>query len=417
MSSRVADRLGAGSFGAARPPRSERGRAKAVTEGTIPAYDLVRLPLATVAPCPVNPRRNFGTDEDKNTLGTSLAARQTTACVAVTRAAYLKLWPDHDQILDPAGAEYVLLNGERRYRSALHVGLDTLDFVVRDDLAGSPEDFLDNLLLENEDRTDFDIIERAQGIKQLLEACAGNAAEVARRRGKDRSWVGNQVALLTLPGAIQERLVSGQLAERWARRLARALKDDPSLGTDDLLALADQLQEEERARRDEDRKLRALAKAGVLSADNTPAAPAAQAQSPADGVPDSHGTPAVTEQRTPAVSEAAQARLLSADNNRGSAAPTAPPESRGDAGSIRTSTEEPAELPTPRVPAVEPQRIAPDTPDWRDPNGVAGWICKFLSPVEAKAVAEAVLAKVAEAEAVLLKVPDAEQRASATPAG
>ncbi|MGW3053360.1 ParB/RepB/Spo0J family partition protein [Kitasatospora sp. NPDC001175] len=267
--SRVADRVGAGAFASlARQPLSERGRAKAQAAGLIPDYEVQRLDLAKVATCPMNPRRNYGTDEDRARLGESLARKQTTACVAVTRAAYLKLWPNHEKLIEPT-AEHVLLNGERRYRSAQHVGLEALDFVVRDDLATSQADFMDYLLLENEDRENFDIIERARGLKQLLDACDGNAAEVARRRGKDRSWVGNQIALLTLPTLIQEQLVSGQLAERYGRRLARAYKDDRSLTSADLLALAENIKEEERAKRERDKQLRAAAKTDVLSADNT----------------------------------------------------------------------------------------------------------------------------------------------------
>lgn len=161
--SRVADRVAAANFGSpGRGPRSERGRAKAQAEGTIPEYDLQRLRLALVAPCPMNPRRNYGTDEQKTVLGLSLAKKQTTACVAVTREAYLKLWPSHEQLID-AAAEHVLLNGERRYRSARHVDLDALDFVIRDDLATSRADFVDYLMVENEEREDFDVVERARG--------------------------------------------------------------------------------------------------------------------------------------------------------------------------------------------------------------------------------------------------------------
>ncbi|MGF1432003.1 ParB/RepB/Spo0J family partition protein [Kitasatospora sp. LaBMicrA B282] len=274
---RVADRVGAGAFGGLpRSPRSERGRAKAVAEGTIPDYELQRLALDRVAPCPMNPRRNFGTDEQKTEFGNSIARKQTTACVAVTREAYLKLWPKHVQVIAEQ-AEHVLLNGERRYRSALHVGLDALDFVVRDDLAASRADFLDYLMIENEERSDFDVIERARGLKQLLEACDGNAAEVARRRGKDRSWVGNQIALLTLPYAVQAALASGELAERYGRRLARTLKEQPHLDADALLDLAEQFKDEERTQRAQDRSLRELAKTAVLSADNIPTPVPAQA--------------------------------------------------------------------------------------------------------------------------------------------
>ncbi|WP_073819216.1 ParB/RepB/Spo0J family partition protein, partial [Kitasatospora sp. CB01950] len=273
---RAAERLGGGSsFGSVRP-RSERGRAKAVAEGSIPEYELQRLPLSKVHPSLVNPRRYFGTSAEQETLGHSLARKQTTACVAVTRDAYLALWPEHEPSIGTA--EWIILNGERRYRSANRVALEHLDFVVRDDLAVTRADFIDYLMLENDERQDFNIIERARGLQDLLHACDGNAAEVARRRGKDRSWVGNQIALLTLPADIQDMLIAGTMAERYARRLARALKDDPALDTAALLALAEQIKADERNRRQEEKNLLEAAKAGVLSADNTPADPVGLAE-------------------------------------------------------------------------------------------------------------------------------------------
>ncbi|MEK8141715.1 hypothetical protein NKH18_01080 [Streptomyces sp. M10(2022)] len=150
--------------------RSDRGRAKAITQGDVPAYELVRLRLNEVAPTPLNPRRNFGTDDEKSRFGEELRAVQLAACVAVSRDTYLGLWPEHSDVIGKA--DYVLVNGERRYRSADHVGLDALDFVVRNDLAASREDFVDFLLKENLDREDFDLVERARGVQALVAVCA-----------------------------------------------------------------------------------------------------------------------------------------------------------------------------------------------------------------------------------------------------
>ncbi|GAA2121302.1 hypothetical protein GCM10009759_70860 [Kitasatospora saccharophila] len=313
---RAADRLGgASSFGAVRP-RSERGRAKAVAEGSIPDYELQRLPLGKVRPSLVNPRRYFGTDEEQEALGHSLARKQTTACVAVTKDAYLALWPEHEADID--NAEWIILNGERRYRSALRVKIEHLDFVIRDDLATTCADFIDYLMLENDERQDFNVIERAQGLADLLRACDGNAAEVARRRGKDRSWVGNQIALLTLPSELQDMLVAGTLAERYARRLARALKDTPSLRVEDLLAMAEGLKTEEKDRRRQAKDLLEAAKTPALPPDSTPS-PRTPAQSEDRSIkaPEQHpsaaapvpGTGSQADKEFPAPSG-----MLSADN-------------------------------------------------------------------------------------------------------
>ncbi|MFF2065540.1 hypothetical protein ACFVWZ_27675 [Streptomyces sp. NPDC058200] len=91
---------------------------------TCPSANLVRLRLDEVSPTPPNPRCNFGTDEDKTRFGEELRQAQPAACVAVTRAAYLALWPDHEGRLVDAG--HVLVNGERCFHSAVHVGLDAL---------------------------------------------------------------------------------------------------------------------------------------------------------------------------------------------------------------------------------------------------------------------------------------------------
>ncbi|MCZ4087330.1 ParB/RepB/Spo0J family partition protein [Streptomyces antarcticus] len=251
------DLLGSGaSFSSARRPseRSERGRAKALAQGDIPSYELVKHRLDEVAPTPLNPRRNFGSDEDLTRFGEELRGVQLAACVTVSRHAYLALWPEHASLIGPA--EFVLVNGERRYRSARHVGLESLDFVVRDDLAKSREDFIDHLLAENLEREDFDVVERARGVAQLVAICAeekefGSKSRAAERLGKSPAWVTHQLALLALPGEIQAMLSSGDLPERDGRALARALKDDPDLSPDQLLALLKSSKEQEAQTKEE----------------------------------------------------------------------------------------------------------------------------------------------------------------------
>ncbi|MYW08600.1 plasmid partitioning protein [Streptomyces sp. SID2563] len=309
----IKDKVGeSSSFGRTRN-RSERGRAKALTEGAIPAYELVRLPLDQVAATPLNPRRNFGSAEEMTRFGEELREAQLAACVAVTRAAYLKLWPDHESQIG-SSALYVLVNGERRFRSGVHVGLDKLDFVVRDDLAATREDFVDHLLAENLDREDFDVIERARGVEQLVSVCAedggerGSRSRAAKRLGKDRSWVTNQLALLTLPVQIQVLLSAGEVSERDGRALARCLKEDPGLGAEELLGqLASAKQTAEQRKQEEQR---------LLAAGREALAEARPAETlSADNKPSSDGSTAPATAPAPAQAAGAGASLLSADNN------------------------------------------------------------------------------------------------------
>ncbi|MFF2902420.1 ParB/RepB/Spo0J family partition protein [Streptomyces sp. NPDC057966] len=275
----VADRLGTGSsFDGARRGRSARGRAKAITQGDIPAYELVRLHLSDVAPTPLNPRRNFGTEAELARFGEELREAQLAACVAVSRDVYLGLWPDHaDRIGE---VKHVLVNGERRFRAACQVGLDALDFVVRDELSASRETFINHLLKENLDRADFDIIERARGIHELVAVCAeqserGARARAAENLGKDRSWITHQLSLLELPEAIQAMLSSGDLPERDGRLLVRQLKENPELTEADLVQALKDHKAARSAEKEAERALLASARSqATTSTDSSGSAPA-----------------------------------------------------------------------------------------------------------------------------------------------
>ncbi|MEV8534661.1 ParB/RepB/Spo0J family partition protein [Streptomyces sp. NPDC051211] len=312
--------------------RSERGRAKAIAQGDLPAYELIRIPLEQVAATPLNPRRNFGTDEEKTRFGEELRQAQLSACVAISRSAYLGLWPDHESRI--GAATHVLINGERRFRSALHVGLETLDFVVRDDLAGSRTDFIDHLLAENLEREDFDVIERARGVQQLVETCAedgrehGAKSRAAERLGKSPSWVTNQLVLLELPEEIQAMLSSGDLPERDGRLLARTAKDRPGAGAAELLDFL-------RASKEQEAQVKAAQREILRSAQEAAPVTAATADAPDSGPAEDPSEPEAGDGR--------QARLLSADKSR---EPEYAP---------------PAVSETPRV-ASEPAAVSPTSP-------------------------------------------------------
>jgi ParB family chromosome partitioning protein len=396
----VADKLGTGSsFSHAPRGRSARGRAKAVTQGDVPAYELVRLHLDEVSPTPLNPRRNFGTDEDKTRFGEELRQAQLAACVAVSRNAYLALWPDHaERIGDVA---HVLVNGERRYHSAVHVGLDALDFVVRDDLASSREEFINHLLQENLEREDFDVIERARGVEQLVTVCAekserGARSRAAERLRKDRSWVTNQLVLLDLPDEVQAMLSAGSLPERDGRFLARHAKENPELdaaGLLDYLKLAKAALA--RSKAEQSAQLQALRGGDdkdLLSTDNVP-------DDQDGGVPP---------KSVPPVREPASGDLLSADNNSGGSSSSALESPAVDSPAVAKQTavllsadnkapqsspavSKPRTLPAPR--AQEPPTI-----ELRNPEQIAADVTRYLTLEQLAELAELLLHRVSTAE-------------------
>jgi ParB family chromosome partitioning protein len=178
---------------------------------------LLTLPLSVLVPTRFNPRRNFGTDEDLKAFGLVLKRRQLQPAVVVSRSAYLSLWPDEDE--NVGSAQYVIANGERRYRGSLAAGLTTLDVVHNEGVAKTRADFLDAILSENNDREDLDPIERALGIETMVTELGG-ADQVAEHYGKSKGWVSQQRKLLKLTPELQALVSSGELPIRVGRDIA-----------------------------------------------------------------------------------------------------------------------------------------------------------------------------------------------------
>ncbi|PVC80567.1 hypothetical protein DBP19_36125 [Streptomyces sp. CS090A] len=178
---------------------------------------LLTLPLATLVPTRFNPRRNFGTEDDLKAFGLVLKHRQLQPAVIVSRTAYLKLWPDEEP--NVGNAQYVIANGERRYRGSLAAGLTTLNVVHNEDVAKTRADFLDAILSENNDRKDLDPIEQALGIETMV-AELGGADQVAQHYGKTKGWVSQQRKLLKLTPELQDLVSTREMPVRVARDIA-----------------------------------------------------------------------------------------------------------------------------------------------------------------------------------------------------
>ncbi|TDU06481.1 ParB/RepB/Spo0J family partition protein [Streptomyces sp. 846.5] len=221
---RASERLSSSdSFASVSRTRSTRRRMidEAVTEAP-DAPDAPATPVAgavaldQLAPNPRNPREDLGDLEDLR----SIAELQLQACLAVTREAYLRIWPEDEPLLD-AGVRYVVVNGCRRYAAAVRFGRDTLEISVKDEVAASREALLAASIQENIDRRDFDVLEEARAVEAMVAACEGSGVAAARRLNRSPGWISQRRALLELAPELQSRLRAGDLAVRDARRLAR----------------------------------------------------------------------------------------------------------------------------------------------------------------------------------------------------
>ncbi|PIU34738.1 stage 0 sporulation protein J [Candidatus Shapirobacteria bacterium CG07_land_8_20_14_0_80_39_18] len=120
----------------------------------------------------------------------------------------------------PAG--YQIIAGERRWRSAKIVGLQTVPAIIRET---TPQGMLEMAIVENVQRIDLNPLERARAFQRLNDEFNLSTSEIARRVGKSQAYVSNSLKLLSLPDAIKDGILSGLITEGHARALA-AISDN-----------------------------------------------------------------------------------------------------------------------------------------------------------------------------------------------
>ncbi|MEU0837157.1 ParB/RepB/Spo0J family partition protein [Streptomyces sp. NPDC005969] len=169
---------------------------------------LVHVAPDQVAPTPLNPRQDFDPVKLEE-LGNSMRTGQLQPCVGITRARYVKLFPEHEELLPDC--RIVMAAGERRWKAAAKVGLPLLDVHVREDIAESRVRFLAAVLTENVERSNFNYIEEARGLQQMLEMTEGNQTQAAERLHKSKQWFSQRIGLLRLSEEMQALVVSGEL--------------------------------------------------------------------------------------------------------------------------------------------------------------------------------------------------------------
>jgi ParB family chromosome partitioning protein len=167
--------------------------------------DYMLCPLERIAPDPNQPRQHFD-DEALDGLCQSMREHGVIQPLVVRQV----------------GEDYVLIAGERRYRAAKRIGLETVPVVIRD---VSDDETLELALIENLQRQDLNPMEEAQAYKRLLERPGMTQDRVARRLGRSRSSIANALRLLALAPAHRSMVVLGTLSPGHARTLL-SLEDE-----------------------------------------------------------------------------------------------------------------------------------------------------------------------------------------------
>lgn len=111
---------------------------------------------------------------------------------------------------------YEIIAGERRWRASKKAGLETIPVIVKDDNIQRNKEIS---LIENIQREDLNPIEKARGIKQLMDEYDLTQQRVADILGKSRSAIANSVRILNLDERVINLALEGKLTEGHCRSL------------------------------------------------------------------------------------------------------------------------------------------------------------------------------------------------------
>jgi len=162
-------------------------------------HQVVRLPVGQVTPNPQQPRENFN-EESLSSLVASIETAGFLQPIVVRRF----------------GETYQIVAGERRWRAARKLGLQTIPAIIRN---VDDEDMLQMALLENIQREDLDPVEKARAFKRLVSDFHLTQEQIAGKVGQKRSTIANYLRLLELPPNILEYVSRGTITMGHARTL------------------------------------------------------------------------------------------------------------------------------------------------------------------------------------------------------
>lgn len=153
-----------------------------------------QIPLSVIDRDPNQPRVNF--DEER--------LRELAASIKI----YGVLSP---LLVRPSKipGRYMLIAGERRFRAAQLVGLDSVPVLIDQEFEENSDRTLAMQLVENLQRADLSPLERAHAIGALKEAHSLSVRDIADRLGISKSMVQRSLEILELPDDLLNALREG----------------------------------------------------------------------------------------------------------------------------------------------------------------------------------------------------------------
>ena len=111
---------------------------------------------------------------------------------------------------------YQIIAGERRWRASKKAGMSTIQAIVREDNEKKNKEIA---LIENIQREDLNAVEKAEGIKLLMDEYQLTQSQVSEIIGKSRSGIANTLRILNLDPRVLDLAKQGKLTEGHCRAL------------------------------------------------------------------------------------------------------------------------------------------------------------------------------------------------------
>lgn len=170
------------------------------SQGEKREHEIKDINIEKIKPNPFQPRNRFA-DDALDELAESIANKGVLQPVTVREVQY---------------DNFQLVTGERRWRAAKKVGLETIPAIIRE---FKDEEMMEVALIENLQREDLNPIEEAHAYKKMIDELEITQKEVAKRVSKSRSTVANTLRLLNLPPSVQEIVSRETISMGHARAL------------------------------------------------------------------------------------------------------------------------------------------------------------------------------------------------------
>lgn len=170
---------------------------------------VLQIHTHTISPNPDQPRKHFGHMEMEELIN-SIREYGIIQPLIVTK---------NSEIGSPSSIKYQIIAGERRWRAAQTLELETVPAIVR---SVEKSQKLELSLIENIQRKDLNPMERARAYRRLIDEFNFTQEHVGKKLGKARPSIANTLRLLTLDEIIQAAIEQEKITEGHAKVLLTA---------------------------------------------------------------------------------------------------------------------------------------------------------------------------------------------------